>query len=114
MEISSPDAPNAKEALARKISSRIYSKTSEPTTPEKTVPSMFHPIGSPGVASGVRITSPIPAMGLQPRMETSPNIRNTLRNITNRAATPLNVPLRSSLPTGAAKVDFVGCLIVLK
>ncbi|XP_035826554.1 PAX-interacting protein 1 [Aplysia californica] len=108
LELARPDTPNAKEALARKITSRIHGKnSSEPTTPERPVPS--HSMGSPGAASGVRIPSPVSTMALQLRMDGN-NIRNTLRNITNRATPPApGVQLRASVPTASPKmVPMVG------
>ncbi|CAG5135482.1 unnamed protein product, partial [Candidula unifasciata] len=95
-----PDTPNAKEALARKISSRVNIMISEPATPEKTGMPSFHSLGSPGSAGIVRLPSPVPSlgMGLHLRHEV-PNIRNTLRNITNRAAAlPVSMPVRASVP----------------
>lgn len=100
LEIPRPDTPNAKEALARKISGRVHVKvSSEPTTPEKVGMPPGHPLGSSGVGAGIRLPSPAPpaGVGLQPRHEAT-NIRNTLRNITNRAALPVSVPLRPSVP----------------
>ncbi|CAL1541165.1 unnamed protein product [Lymnaea stagnalis] len=104
LETARPDTPSAKEALARKISSRIYSKSSsEPTTPEKpSVP--LQPVGSPGSSGVVRVIPPVPQIGLQPRIDQT-NIRNTLRNITNRAVVPGSVPLRSSMPVPAPKMN---------
>ncbi|KAH9518689.1 PAX-interacting protein 1 [Bulinus truncatus] len=102
LETPRPDTPSAKEALARKISSRISSKSSsEPTTPER--PSIpLQPVHSPGSSSTVRV---IPPMGLQPRLDQT-NIRNTLRNITNRAVVPpSNMPVRSSLPPSVPKMN---------
>lgn len=99
VEAPRPDTPNAKEALARKISSRVNMISSEPTTPEKTVMPSFHSVSSPGSAGVVRLPSPVPTLGvgLHLRHEVT-NIRNTLRNITNRAAHPVSIPVRAAVP----------------
>ncbi|KAK6973828.1 PAX-interacting protein 1 [Biomphalaria glabrata] len=105
LESPRPDTPSAKEALARKISSRISSKSSsEPTTPERlSVP--LQPVNSPGSSSASRVLPPIPPVGMQPRMDQS-NIRNTLRNITNRAVAPASsVPVRSTMPQQGPKMN---------
>ncbi|XP_059170628.1 PAX-interacting protein 1-like [Physella acuta] len=104
LETPRPDTPSAKEALARKISSRIYSKSSsEPTTPERpSVP--MQPVGSPGLSSAIRLNPSMPNIGFQPRLEQA-NIRNTLRNITNRAAIPANIPVRQPVPPVPPKMN---------
>ncbi|GFS07832.1 PAX-interacting protein 1 [Elysia marginata] len=122
LELQRPDTPSAKEALARKISSRIQGKaSSEPTTPERpSFPSpVLHRSLSPGSATlgsasaNLRFSpSSLPGLGLgpQPRSASldSTNIRNTLRNITNRSTTPTNMQFRPSAPTAYAKNQMVG------
>ncbi|GFN96195.1 pax-interacting protein 1 [Plakobranchus ocellatus] len=119
LELQRPDTPSAKEALARKISSRIQGKaSSEPTTPERPSfpPPVLHRSLSPGSATlghasaNLRFSpSSLPGlgMGLQPRSAAldPSNIRNTLRNITNRSTAPTNMQLRPSIPTGNAKMN---------
>ena len=114
-----PHTPTAKEALARKITSKMYVKSpSEPSTPERTTPTQ--PVGSPsgvkspgasrspGMAAGVRIPSPVSAVALQPRMDSN-NIRNTLRNITNRALTQSpGIQHRAMVPTPGKMPPIVG------
>ena len=141
-----PETPTAKEALARKITHKMYNQftksPSEPSTPEHATPvhlmygkspsepatperaGLPHfnssPGGarspgaarspglsrSPGMTQGPRNSSPASAMALQP----GGNIRNTLRNITNRAPVP-GAPgsslHRAAVPTASAKVSFV-------
>ncbi|RUS89229.1 hypothetical protein EGW08_003039 [Elysia chlorotica] len=119
MELQRPDTPSAKEALARKISSRIQGKaSSEPTTPERpSFPSpVMHRSLSPGSATmgpasaSLRFSpSSLPGLGLglQPRSNAAvdpTNIRNTLRNITNRSTTPTNMQFRPSIPGSFPKV----------
>lgn len=121
-EIQRPDTPSAKEALARKISSRIQGKaSSEPTTPER--PSFPSPVLyrslSPGSATmgnasaNLRFSpSPLPGYGTGPQPRSAvldpSNIRNTLRNITNRSTTPNSMPFRPSVPGALAKNQIVG------